>query len=53
VLKVIEKCTKTAKQFYDEIGQEEKINNDGDSGDDELKKSDHDDNSATNSESSL
>jgi hypothetical protein len=36
VLGIIEKCTKTEKQLYDEISQEEDVNNDGDSGDDEF-----------------
>jgi hypothetical protein len=34
VLKKIKKYIKTTKQFYDNIAQEEEINNDGDSGDD-------------------
>jgi hypothetical protein len=47
---MIEKCTKTAQQAYDEIGQEEEICDNGDSANDVLQKSDYDDNSATNSE---
>jgi hypothetical protein len=41
---------KTAKQFNDEIGLKEEINNNSNSGDDELQEFDHDDNSATHSE---
>ena len=50
MLEIIKNCTKTAKQLYDEIVLEEKINNDRDSGkDDVLQQYDHDDNSATSS----
>ena len=49
VLGMIEKCTKTAKQFYNKIGQEEEINNSGDPGDD-FYKSNNDKNSTYNSE---
>jgi hypothetical protein len=48
VLGMIEKCTRIAKQFYNEI-EEEEIKGDGDSNDDDLQESYHNDNPATKS----
>ena len=49
LLGMIEKCTKTAKQFYNKLGQKEEIDNGRDSGDD-FCEPDDDDNSTYNSE---
>ena len=46
---MIEKCTTTAKQFYNKIGQEEEIDNGRDSSDD-FHKSNNDNNFTYNSE---
>ena len=47
---MIEKCTKTAKQFYDEIGYKKEIVHGRDSSVDFHKSDDDDDNSTYNSE---
>jgi hypothetical protein len=50
VLGMIEKCTKLALLFYDEIDLEKEINNDRDSNDDDFQESGHNDSSVTNFE---
>lgn len=50
MLNMIMKCTKIAKQLYVEICLEEEIDSDRESANDKSQESNHNDNSATNSE---
>jgi hypothetical protein len=45
---MIDKCSNTAKQLYEEISQEEDLNNGRDSSDDSLQEADNDDNFSVN-----